>query len=203
MKKYTTFLTIISTLLLSSCTTQLPIVGSKIYIVLDMHQRRGVSPYWHVVRNLPYTDKECNGYHRYFIFGGHCYMVPEDYVPNTITIEYARWLTMKENDSRGFSVGSDADIEGANARRRAAHARRDAAIDQLPPSAWRKITIKPKELIAKYQHRMPEGSPEGYIIPQSRAREIWIQLDMQADGTVKVSERYKWRYGASSIYNWR
>jgi hypothetical protein len=41
--------------------------------------------------------------------------------------------------------------------KRAAHARRDAAIDQLPPSAWRKITIKPKELIAKYQHRMPAG----------------------------------------------
>ena len=76
-------------------------------------------------------------------------MQPRDYVPETITIEYARWLTMQENDSRGFSVGSDADIEGANARRRAAHARRDAAIDQLPASAWRKITIKPKELIAK------------------------------------------------------
>ena len=204
MNKCTLITILLGTLSLSSCTTQLPVVGSKIYIVLEMNQRSGSSnPRWSVVKNLTFADKQCNGYHRYFIFGGHCYMQPRDYVPETITIEYARWLTMQENDSRGFSVGSDADIEGANARRRAAHARRDAAIDQLPASAWRKITIKPKELIAKYQHRMPEGSPENYIIPQSRAREIWIQMDMQADGTVKVSERYKWRYGASSIYNWR
>jgi len=160
----------------------------------------GEQPNWCVVKNLPYASKRCNGYHRYFVFGGHCYMVPEDYVPETITIEYARWLTSEEEDARGFSYQSTASPLEVKI---AAHARRDAAIDQLPPSAWRKITIKPKELVAKYQHRMPEGSPESYIIPQSRAREIWIQMDMQADGTVKVSERYKWRYGASSIYNWR
>jgi hypothetical protein len=199
MKQYSLIATVLSAFFLSSCTTQLPVIGSKIYIVLDMNQP-GEQPNWYVVKNLPYASKRCNGYHRYFVFGGHCYMVSEDYVPETITIEYARWLTSEEEDARGFSYQSTASPLEV---KRAAHARRDAAIDQLPPSAWRKITIKPKELIAKYQHRMPEGSPESYIIPQSRAREIWIQMDMQADGTVKVSERYKWRYGASSIYNWR
>jgi hypothetical protein len=166
-----------------------------------MHQRSGSNKpnVGSVVKNLTFADKQCNGYHRYFIFGGHCYMVPEDYVPETITIEYARWLTPAEERARGFVAPSGTSV----AMEKAADGRRDAAIDQLPPSAWHKITIKPKELIAKYQHRMPEGSPENYIIPQSRAREIWIQMDMQADGTVKVSERYKWRYGASSIYNWR
>jgi|JI8StandDraft_1071087.scaffolds.fasta_scaffold166794_2 hypothetical protein len=199
MKKHVIVTTLLSTLLLSSCTTQMPIIGSKIYIVLDMHQRRGISPYWHVVKNLPYADWQCNGYHRYFIFGGHCYMRPRDYVPDTITIEYARWLTMQENKDRGFSARA----ESSEAVESAAHARRDAAIDQLPPSAWRKITIKPKQLIAKYQHRMPAGHPEGYLFPDSRTREIWIQMDMQADGTVKISERYKWRYGPGGISNWR
>jgi len=50
---------------------------------------------------------------------------------------------------------------------------------------------------------MPAGHPEGYLFPDSRTREIWIQMDMQADGTVKISERYKWRYGPGGISNWR
>ena len=198
MNKLSFIVALWSTLSISSCTTQLPIVGSKIYIVLDMHQR-AEQPNWYVVKNLPYADWQCNGHHRYFVFGGHCYMRPRDYVPDTITIEYARWLTMQENKDRGFSARA----ESSEAVESAAHARRDAAIDQLPPSAWRKITIKPKQLIAKYQHRMPAGHPEGYLFPDSRTREIWIQMDMQADGTVKISERYKWRYGSGGISNWR
>jgi len=166
---------------------------------LDMNQP-GEQPNWYVVKNLPYANERCNGHHRYFVFGGHCYMRSRDYVPDTITIEYARWLTSEEEDARGFSYQSTA---SPLAVKKAAHARRDAAIDQLPPSAWRKITIKPKELIAKYQHRMPAGHPEGYLFPDSRTREIWIQMDMQADGTVKVSEHYKWRYGSGGISNWR
>jgi hypothetical protein len=100
MKKCSLIAALLSTLLMSSCTTQLPIVGSKIYIVLDMHQR-AEQPNWYVVKNLTFADKQCNGYHRYFIFGGHCYMVPEDYVPETITIEYARWLTPAEEACSG------------------------------------------------------------------------------------------------------
>jgi len=198
MKQYSLIATVLSAFFLSSCTTQLPVIGSKIYIVLDMNQP-GEQPNWYVVKNLPYANERCNGHHRYFVFGGHCYMKPRDYIPETITIEYARWLTAAEERARGFVAPSGTSV----AMEKAADGRRDAAIDQLPPSAWRKITIKPKQLIAKYQHRMPAGHPEGYLFPDSRTREIWIQMDMQADGTVKVSERYKWRYGASSIYNWR
>ena len=126
-------------------------------------------------------------------------MRSRDYVPDTIILEYARWLTPAEERARGFVAPSGTSV----AMEKAADGRRDAAIDQLPPSAWRKITIKPKQLIAKYQHRMPAGHPEGYLFPDSRTREIWIQMDMQADGTVKISERYKWRYGSGGISNWR
>ncbi len=194
---------IASLLMLSSCTSTAPVIGSKIYFVLQIRQPDVPNLRWVVAKNIPLADKSCNGYHKYFIVGSHCYMVPEDNIPNIIEIDYLHWLTTKENENRGFSVGSSANIELSNARRRAAHARRDAAIDQLPPSAWRKITIKPKELVAKYQHRMPNGSPESYLIPQSRAREVWVTVEIMPDDTVKISERYKWRYGASSIYNWR
>ena len=190
---------IASILMLSSCTSTAPVIGSKIYFVLQIRQPDVPNLRWVVAKNIPGADKSCNGYHKYFIVGSHCYMIPKENTPSKIDINYIHWLTIKENKIRGFS----ADSGTSDAIESAAHARRDAAIDQLPPSAWRKITIKPKELVAKYQHRMPNGSPESYLIPQSRAREVWVTVEIMPDDTVKISERYKWRYGASSIYNWR
>jgi hypothetical protein len=127
MKQYSLIATVLSAFFLSSCTTQLPVIGSKIYIVLDMNQP-GEQPNWYVVKNLPYANERCNGHHRYFVFGGHCYMRSRDYVPDTITIEYARWLTAAEERARGFVAPSGTSV----AMEKAADGRRDAAIDQLP-----------------------------------------------------------------------
>jgi hypothetical protein len=132
---------IASLLMLSSCTSTAPVIGSKIYFVLQIRQPDVPNIRWIVAKNIRQADRSCNGEYKYFEIGKHCYMNPEGLIPQEIKIEYTPWLTSNEEKLKGLSYPSG---NVSLAIENATHARRAAAIDQLPPSAWRKITIKPK-----------------------------------------------------------
>ena len=141
---------------------------------------------------------------KYITIFRYCnYVQPSGYIPDEIVIEYAPWLTMEQEESKiglfpekAFSdrtLGNSSkaqlqEVEGW-------YQRQSQLVDKLPPSAWRKIVLHPKELVKKYKGIDPEG--EGL---RSSGKVLSYNITLHKNGTNEITDYQNWMFKASNSW---
>ncbi|WP_228284036.1 hypothetical protein [Acinetobacter terrae] len=128
-----------------------------------------------------------------------CKVPPEGYVPQQIIIEYAPWLTYEEQVRAGLgNVRSFFNLDELSRDKwpsdEILHAYADnierkkmAAIDKLPPTAWKQIVLTPSKEVEKYKHQVPEGKGN-----RSRGKNIHYIISLNPDGSYSIETKLYW-----------
>lgn len=201
-------LTIMSSMSLVSLTgcSILP-MKSEFRIKLDT---RTQNPYQVMVRSIPNSKPNCmtNKYaidkspryqRHYFYYDRYCF--EKEYFPETIVVEYAKWLSNEEEKKNGIippSSGYDISQEALHNRQMDEYYKKvDQDVAKIPASQWHRVVLHPQQLRAKYKSKTPEGNryrPSGTI--------IGVNIKIRPDGTAEVTEYYSWRSTISPRTTW-
>jgi hypothetical protein len=136
---------------------------------------------------------------KYNDLSDNCKVSPEGYVPQQIIIEYAPWLTYKEQVKAGLgNVRSFFHLDELSRDKwpsdEILHAYADnierkkmAAIDKLPPTAWKRIVLTPLKDVEKYKYQVPEGKGN-----RSRGKNIHYIISLHPDGSYDIETKLYW-----------
>ncbi|TCB57012.1 hypothetical protein E0H84_01985 [Acinetobacter terrestris] len=144
--------------------------------------------------NMPVKRKT-----KYLTTDSSCKVEPEGYVPPQIIIEYTPWLTYKEQVKAGLgNVRSFFHLDELSRDKwpsdEILHAYADnierkkmAAIDKLPPTAWKRIVLTPLKDVEKYKYQVPEGKGN-----RSRGKNIHYLISLSPDGSYSIETKLYW-----------
>jgi len=144
---------------------------------------------------------------KYITTYSRCKVSPEGYVPEQIIIEYAPWLTYKEQQKipelKGkkviitgdrvtpYGITKDAflgkDENALKYNTTILKKNIESAIDKLPPSAWKQIVLTPPKEVEKYKYQLPEGKGN-----RSRGKEIHYLISLNPDGSYSIETKLYW-----------
>ena len=161
------------------------------------------------IKNSPVFDlcsPSFNNDYGYRYWSGHCIFRPESKIPKRITIEYTKWLSIEEQERIGASANIDSmsyfgkdgslDVERFTAdsdkARHQARTRRSELLSQLPPSAWKTLTIFPHQIIKKYDYKSPNGS--WFTLHPVEPKIVSYRLIVSEDGSISSKESHTWYY---------
>ena len=137
---------------------------------------------------------------------GHCIFRPESKIPERITIEYTKWLSIEEQERIGAYpdidfmsyMGEDGSVDKERYRADTEKANRKALkiiterLSQLPPSAWKTLTIYPHQIIKKYDYKSPNGS--WFTLHPFEPKRVSYTLTVSEDGSISSKESHNWYY---------
>ncbi|MCF9047116.1 hypothetical protein [Acinetobacter nectaris] len=126
----------------------------------------------------------------------------ENYFPDTMVIEYAKWKTSEEYEKELNIVYPPQVVDlrdpDYNNTMGIIYKKIDDDIDKLPASAWHKVVIHPKEMLKEAkQHQRLKG--KGYL---PSGTELLITIEIQKDGSAKVKTDYHWFSAIGSMTDW-
>ncbi|SDC29259.1 hypothetical protein [Acinetobacter boissieri] len=126
----------------------------------------------------------------------------ENYFPETMVLEYAKWKTDEQYEKELNIVYParlpDYDVTEYRNQMATINKKIDDDIDKLPASAWHKVIIHPKEMLqeAKKQQRL---KGKGYL---PSGTELLITIEIQKDGSAIVKTNYHWFSAVGSMTDW-
>ncbi len=136
---------------------------------------------------------------KYITISDQCLVAPKGHVPREIVIEYAPWLTYGQQVEAGMgnsrSQFKTDDLpwdkqpsdEVLIAWNKMANAKREAALNQLPANAWKKIVLHPKETVSRW--RWQPTIKDGKV----KTGEIHYRITINPDNTHTVTEEFAWQ----------
>ena len=193
---------------LTGCTTG-PLSGPT-YFYIEFKQTHASSdrPVYFIKssKNMEACSPSFNNEYGYRYWSGHCIFRPEPKIPERITIEYTKWLSIEEQERIGASANIDSmsyfgkdgslDVERFTAdsdkARQQARTRRSELLSQLPPSAWKTLTIYPHQIIKKYDYKSPNGS--WFTLHPFEPKRVSYTLTVSEDGSISSKESHNWYY---------
>ncbi|WP_407306082.1 hypothetical protein [Acinetobacter sp.] len=144
--------------------------------------------------NMPVKRKT-----RYLTTDSSCKVSPEGYVPEQIIIEYTPWLTYEDRVKAGLgNVRSFFHLDELPRDKwpsdEVLHAHADnierkimTTIDNLPPTAWKRIVLTPPKKVEKYKYQVPEGKGN-----PRRGKEIHYTISLKPDGSYDIETKMYW-----------
>src|SRR5690606_33077322 len=161
MKKLILLISLTTSLVLSGCS----VMPMKNNISYSIHYDSGKFVYknnWPLCGNFYDSDGNMlvKRKTKYLTTDSSCKVEPEGYVPPQIIIEYAPWLTYKEQIKKGYGVPEELRYGGgeeAAKKRLAIMAAQQEGVAKIPTAAWKRIVLTPLKDIEKYKYQVPEG----------------------------------------------
>ncbi len=159
---------------------------------------------WGTIQNGKKPDK-------YLTHDSTCKVSPEGHVPREIVIEYAPWLTYGQQVEAGMGNSrTHFNLDNLSFEQRPPDEVliayddkidliKEAAIDKLPASAWKRIVLHPQELVRKYRFSTPPLPKRGG--DRLRGKEINYIITLNPDGSYTVEDKLTWVSPYSDNWN--
>ena len=196
------FLTLSSLFFLNGCQATAPTMKNRISFEMDNKYWPAYSIVyknnWPECGNLSGTPDAIKK-QRYITTYSSCKVSPEGYVPEQIIIEYAPWLTYEDRVKAGLgNVRSFFHLDELPRDKwpsdEVLHAHADnierkimTTIDNLPPTAWKRIVLTPPKEVEKYKYQVPEGKGN-----RSRGKNIHYIISLHPDGSYDIETKLYW-----------